>query len=114
MNNQDNINNQINENKQDDTLTEVSANDSIALQEILSKAVTDEDFKQKLINNPDEILNEYNVSEISRIMLKSLTEDDYNKLTPENIEESFSADSAIYTPDFDDNIEVEFADESEI
>lgn len=114
MNNQDNINNQINENKQDDTLTEVSANDSIALQEILSKAVTDEDFKQKLINNPDEILNEYNVSEISRIMLKSLTEDDYNKLTPENIEEYFSADSAIYTPDFDDNIEVEFADESEI
>lgn len=114
MNNQDNINNQINENKQDDTLTEVSANDSIALQEILSKAVTDENFKQKLINNPDEILNEYNVSEISRIMLKSLTEDDYNKLTPENIEEYFSADSAIYTPDFDDNIEVEFADESEI
>lgn len=47
-------------------------------------------------------------------MIKSLTKEDYDKLTPENINEYFSADSAIYTPDFDENIEIEYADEDEI
>lgn len=47
-------------------------------------------------------------------MIKSLTEEDFDKLTPENIEEYFAADSAIYTPDFDDSIPVEYSEEDDI
>lgn len=93
---------------------EVSSMSGNAIQEIIEKAITDPEFKEKLLSDPDSVLDEYEISEISRIMIKSLTEDDYDKLTPENIEEYFSADSAIYTPDFDDSIEVEYADDEEI
>ena len=95
-------------------LVEVAASSENAIQVIMEKAITDSEFKKALLENPDEILNQYVISEISRIMIKSLTEEDYEKLTPENIVEYFSADSAIYTPDFDDNIEVEYANEEEI
>ena len=95
-------------------LVEVAASSENAIQVIMEKAITDSEFKKALLENPDEILNQYEISEISRIMIKSLTEEDYEKLTPENIVEYFSADSAIYTPDFDDNIEVEYANEEEI
>lgn len=95
-------------------LVEVAASSENAIQVIMEKAITDSEFKKTLLENPDEILNQYEISEISRIMIKSLTEEDYEKLTPENIVEYFSADSAIYTPDFDDSIEVEYANEEEI
>lgn len=95
-------------------LVEVAASSENAIQVIMEKAITDPEFKKTLLENPDEILNQYEISEISRIMIKSLTEEDYEKLTPENIVEYFSADSAIYTPDFDDSIEVEYANEEEI
>ena len=81
---------------------------------IIRKAMTDERFKKDLLEKPDETLAPYDLSEISKIMIKSLSADDFDKLTPENIEEYFSADSAIYTPDFDADMEIKEADEDDI
>lgn len=69
---------------------------------IFKRVVSDSEFKQHLIENPDEALKEYNLSEVQTIMIKNLTEEDMNKLTPENLEEYFSADAAVYTPDEDE------------
>lgn len=102
------------ENETDERLIEVSSMSDNAIQEIMKKAITDSEFKKALLEEPDKILGQYDISEITRIMIKSLTEEDYDKLTPENIVEYFSADSAIYTPDFDDGIEVEYANDEEI
>lgn len=102
--------NRVNNNE----LVELASQSNTAIQEIMEKAITDPDFKKTLLTDPDTILDQYDISEISRIMIKSLTEEDYDKLTPENITEYFSADSAIYTPDFDDSIEVEYAGDDEI
>lgn len=103
------------ENKEtNEKVVEVSIMNESAIQEIMEKAISDPEFKAKLIEDPDKVLEQYNISEISRIMIKSLTAEDYEKLTPENINEYFSADSAIYTPDFDDSIEVDYAEEDEI
>ncbi|MBU5313754.1 hypothetical protein KQI38_17150 [Tissierella carlieri] len=87
---------------------------NVAIQEIIEKAVLDPEFKKNLIENPDEVLANYDISEIGKIMIKSLSEEDFDKLTPENIEEYFAADSAIYTPDFDEDIPVEYSDENDI
>lgn len=87
---------------------------NLEIQKIIENAILDESFRKNLIENPDEVLDQYQLTEISKIMIKSLSEEDFEKLTPENIEEYFSADSAIYTPDFDDSIEVDYADEDDI
>ncbi|CAK7085660.1 hypothetical protein CIW83_04600 [Tissierella sp. P1] len=87
---------------------------NVAIQKIIEKAVLDPEFKKNLIENPDEVLVNYDISEIGKIMIKSLGEEDFDKLTPENIEEYFAADSAIYTPDFDEDIPVEYSDENDI
>lgn len=91
--------------------TENSNND---IKIIMEKAICDEDFKEALLSDPDEVLEDYELSEVTKLMVKSLSREDYDKLTPENITEYFSADSAIYTPDFDDSIEIEYVDEDEI
>lgn len=85
-----------------------------AIQEIIEKAVTDEEFRQQLLDDPDSVLENYEISEVGLIMIKSLTKEDFDKLTPENIEEYFAADSAIYTPDFDKDMEIEYSDEDDI
>lgn len=85
-----------------------------AIQEILERAVLDEDFKQELMDNPDQILDQYDLSETGRIMIKSLNKEDLDHLTPENLEEYFAADSAIYTPDFDKDMPVEYFDEEDL
>lgn len=105
---------EINKEENQNQIVEMANPSNAAIQEIMEKAITDEEFKKKLLENPDEILDQYEISEITRIMIKSLTEEDYEKLTPENITEYFSADSAIYTPDFDESIAIEYADEDEI
>ncbi len=89
-----------------------SGNESI--QAIIERAVNDEEFKRRLIEDPDPIFEEYGIGEIARIMIKSLSEEDYDKLTPENIGEYFSADSAIYTPDFDESIPLEYGSDDDI
>lgn len=103
-----------NEKKQVENTVEKADQNSNAIQEIIEKAISDPKFKKALLEDPDKILDQYELSEITRIMLKSLSEEDYEKLTPENIGEYFSADSAIYTPDFDENVAVEYVDEDEI
>lgn len=96
-----------------EVVEKVDPNNEI-IQEIMEKVITDTDFKKKLLESPDEVLSQYPLSEITKIMIKSLTEEDYNNLTPENITEYFEADSAIYTPDFDDSIPIEYVDEDDI
>jgi hypothetical protein len=85
-----------------------------AIQEIMEQAVTNSEFKQKLLETPDDILDEYNITGITRVMIKSLSEEDYEKLTPENITEYFAAESAIYTPDIDDSQIIEYYDEDDL
>lgn len=48
------------------------------------------------------------------ILIKSLDEEDFDKLTAENMEEFFAADSAVYTPDMDAQLEIEEATEDDI
>lgn len=103
-----------NKEEKENQIVEMANTSNTAIQEIMERAITDESFKERLLENPDEILEQYEISEITRIMIKSLTKEDYDKLTPENITEYFSADSAIYTPDFDESIAIEYADEDDI
>lgn len=84
------------------------------IKKIMEQVILDPDFKEKLITDPDSVLVNYKISEISKIMIKSLTRDDYDKLSADNITEYFSADSAIYTPDFDDSVAIEYVDEDDI
>jgi hypothetical protein len=67
--------------------------------EIFQRVVTDDDFKKRLIENPDDALKEYDVSEAQLMMIKNLNAEDLDKLSPDNLEEFFSADAAVYTPD---------------
>ena len=80
----------------------------------MEQAITNPDFKKRLLESPDEVLDEYNIGGITRIMIKSLSEEDYDKLTPENITEYFAAESAIYTPDIDDSQIIEYYDEDDL
>jgi hypothetical protein len=70
--------------------------------QIFTRAIEDQEFKQLLIENPDEALKGYELSEIQMIMVKNLSAEDIERLTPEYLEEFFSADAAVYTPDEDE------------
>ena len=85
-----------------------------AIQEIITRAVQDKEFKELLINNADEALKGYELSEMQSILIKSLDEEDFDKLTAENMEEFFAADSAVYTPDMDAQLEIEESTEDDI
>lgn len=100
--------------KEKQNIVDTVNSNNIAIQEVIEKAVLDSQFKKDLIENPDEVLANYDISEIGKIMIKSLSEEDFDKLTPENIDEYFAADSAIYTPDFDEDIPIEYSDEGDI
>lgn len=79
-------------------------NDTGALREFIEALITDEDMKTRFIDNPDEVMKDYDLNESQRLLLKSLDEEDVAKLSPENVEEYFSADSAVYTPDIDEEL----------
>lgn len=66
---------------------------------VFMRVVTEEDFKKLLIENPDEALKEYDLTEPQLVMIKNLNPEDLNKLTPDNLQEFFAADAAVYTPD---------------
>ncbi len=66
---------------------------------LFKRVVTDEEFKRLLLSDPDEAMADYDLSDTQRLMVKSLEPEDLDKLTPENLEEFFSADAAVYTPD---------------
>ena len=74
---------------------------------IFQRVVTDESFKTQLLTDADSALAEYNLSDTQLLMIKSLSADDLSKLTLENLEEYFSADAAVYTPDEADLLDVE-------
>lgn|SRR5690554_1926279 len=66
---------------------------------VILRLLSDADFKEELIEDPDKALEGYELSEVQKILIKSLSPEDIENLTPENIEEYFSADAAVYTPD---------------
>ena len=79
-------------------------NDTSALQEFIEVLITDEEMKEKCIANPEEVLKDYELNESQRLLLMSLEQEDIMKLSPENVEEFFSADSAVYTPETDEDL----------
>ena len=69
------------------------------VKDVLERAIADPDFARKLLDDPDTALAEYVLSDVQLLLLRSLDEDDLAKLTPENLEEFFAVDSAVYTPE---------------
>jgi hypothetical protein len=67
------------------------------VKEVLERAIADQDFARKLLDDPDAALAGYDLTEVQLLLLRSLDEDDLAKLTPENLEEFFAVDSAVYT-----------------
>lgn len=84
------------------------------IKELITRAIQDAGFKALLISDPDRAMESYNLTDVQKMLIKSLREEDINKLTPENLEEFFSADAAVYTPDTDAEFEMEEAGEEDI
>lgn len=87
--------------------------DTEELKNLIMRLALDDDFKQLLIQNPDKALEEYQLNEMQKVLIRSLDEEDIEKLSPENIDEFFAADSAVYTPEYTDE-EAEESDEDDI
>lgn len=87
---------------------------SSQIKELIQKAVLDGEFKKMLIEQPDEAMKEFQLSEVQQLLIKSLRPEDLEKLTPDNLEEYFSADSAVYTPETDESLDAEEAGEDDI
>lgn len=99
----DNVNS--NENVNENEFQNVENIDTTsALQEFIEALLTDEQLKEKFIESPDSVIDGYGLNESQRLLLKSLDKEDIMKLTPENVEEFFSADSAVYTPEIDEDM----------
>ncbi|BCJ76016.1 hypothetical protein CS0771_55600 [Catellatospora sp. IY07-71] len=69
------------------------------VKDVLERAVADPEFGRLLLDDPDAALAGYALSEVQLLLLRSLDEEDLAKLTPENLEEFFAVDSAVYTPE---------------
>lgn len=69
------------------------------VRDVLDRAIIDSAFRSLLISDPDMALAGYNLTEVQVLLLRSLDESDLDKLTPENLDEYFSVDSVVYTPD---------------
>jgi len=69
------------------------------IKDVLERSISDEQFRRQLLADPDSALTGYELSEVQIMLLRSLEETDLDKLTPENLDEYFSVDSAVYTPD---------------
>lgn len=80
---------------------EVAGEESATSQvkEVLERAIADPDFARALLDDPDTALAEYTLSEVQLLLLQSLDEEDLEKLSPDNLDEFFAVDSAVYTPD---------------
>ena len=99
---------EFNKNKEQMDKGAGSMEDSSGIKMVIIRLLSDEDFKEELIENPDKALEEYELSEVQKILLKSLSPEDLDNLSPDNIEEYFSADAAVYTPD--EGIDVDLMD----
>jgi hypothetical protein len=69
------------------------------VKEVLERAIGDAAFARQLLDDPDTALAGYVLSEVQLLLLRSLDEEDLAKLTPENLDEYFAVDSAVYTPE---------------
>jgi hypothetical protein len=69
------------------------------VKDVLERAVADPAFGRQLLDDPDTALAGYDLTEVQLLLLRSLDEEDLAKLTPENLEEFFAVDSAVYTPE---------------
>ena len=73
--------------------------DNQGIKMVIIRILSDEDFKQELLDDPEKALEGYELTEVQKILIKSLSPEDLDNLTPDNIEEYFSSDAAVYTPD---------------
>jgi hypothetical protein len=80
-------------------IQEPSQPESSQIKEVLERAISDPEFSRQLLDDPDTALAGYELSEVQVLLLRSLDEEDLAKLTPENLEEFFAVDSAVYTPE---------------
>ena len=80
---------------------------------IFERVIIDETFKSLLLSDPDTALSEYELSDYQVLLIKALSAEDLDKLTPENIEEFFSSDAAVYTPDDEDLLNFDIFNENE-
>ncbi len=104
---------EFNKNEEIETMQNCEENSGIKM--VIIRLLSDEDFKDALIENPDEALEDYELSEVQKILIKSLSPEDLDNLSPDNIEEYFSADAAVYTPDEGVDIdEMDTFDEDEL
>jgi hypothetical protein len=69
------------------------------VKEVLERAIADPEFGRQLLDDPDTALAGYVLTEVQLLLLRSLDEEDLAKLTPDNLEEFFAVDSAVYTPE---------------
>lgn len=103
------------ENKQmngndESSVEDTNTNEETVIGTIFQRIVSDEEFKKLLLSDPDKALSEYELSETQAVLIKSLSEEDLDKLTPGNLEEFFAADAAVYTPDEADLMDFESYD----
>jgi len=76
---------------------------------VLERAIEDAPFRRLLLDDPDTALAGYRLSEVQALLLRSLDDSDLDKLTPENLDEYFAVDSAVYTPDDVGDVELSYA-----
>jgi hypothetical protein len=69
------------------------------IKDVLERAIVEPEFGRRLLDDPDTALAGYRLTEVQALLLRSLDEDDLAKLTPENLDEHFAVESAVYTPD---------------
>ncbi|GAA0934126.1 Os1348 family NHLP clan protein [Virgisporangium aurantiacum] len=69
------------------------------VKDVLERSINDDTFRRQLLDDPDSALSGYELSEVQVMLLRSLDESDLDKLTPANLDEYFTVDSAVYTPD---------------
>ena len=68
-----------------------------SLQEILGKAITDNDFRQLLFDNPDEALKGYELDDQERAALSALEREQFD-LDANEIEERISRAGLTFSP----------------
>lgn len=76
-----------------------SQTDRGQVKDVLERAIADPEFGRQLLDDPDTALADYHLSEVQVLLLRSLDEADLAKLTPENLDEFFSVEAAVYTPE---------------
>lgn len=87
---------------------------NIEIKDLIMRAIEDLDYKQLLINDPDKAMEDYELTDVQKMLIKSLRPEDLETLVADNLEELFSADSAVYTPDMEAEMETDIAEEDDI